>query len=320
MTDTRAELSAVLATDRLETADEMIEHLRLRTGEVRLELVLVGIEGRVPGEPAREGFAGVRTLATPAASIPAARAAGVRAADAPLVVLVETHCFPEPGWARALVDRWREGWLAIGPTIGNDNPSARGWASLILDYGPFVQAEPGPRREIPGHNSAYDRQLLLDMGGQLEAALENETLLHWRLAATAQQPYLDDGARVRHLNVTRAGAAARQWFHNARLFAARRAAGWAPSRRVLYAAGSPLLTVLFTSTALRHAGRVGHLFDVIRASPLVAASVTARAAGEMAGYLTLRADVAAVNPYELHRARYAHRSAGAGLSDSLVVA
>lgn len=307
----RPELSAVLATDRLETAAEMIEHLRLRTGEVQLELVLVGVEGHVPDEPAPEGFAAVRTLAVPGASLASARAAGVRAAHAPLVALVETHCFPEPGWARMLVERWREGWPAIGPAIDIENPSASSWASLILDYGPFLDADSGPRRYVPGHNSAYDREQLLENGVELEAALENETLFHWRLAAEGRPAYLDGRVRVRHMNVTQSGAAARQWFHHSRLFAARRAAGWPAAHRALYVAGSPLLTVLFAARTLGDASRLGRLSEVVRAAPLVVACVAGRTAGELTGYLTLRADVAGTNPYELHRARYADRSASA---------
>jgi hypothetical protein len=304
----RPELSAVLATDRLETAAEMIEHLRMRTDEVGLELVLVGIGGHVPDAPSQRGFAGVQTLCTPGTSLGAARAAGVRAATAPLVVLTETHCFPELGWARALVDRWREGWPVVGPTIDIENPSARSWASLILDYGPLLELDPGPRRHVPGHNSAYDREMLLGSGIDLDAGLEDETLLHWRLAAEGRPPYLDDRARARHVNITRTAPAAHQWFHHSRLFAARRAAGWGRVRRALYVVGSPLLAGLFTARTVGDARRVGRLPEMIRGAPLLAACVAARATGELLGYLTLRADPSATNPYELRRTLYADRS------------
>jgi hypothetical protein len=308
----RPELAAVLATDRLETAAEALEHLRLRSGEVRLELVLVGIAGTVVAEPAADGFAAVRTLTVPETALGAARAAGVRAAQAPLVVLVETHCFPEPGWARALVQRWEEGWGVIGPSIDIENPSPRSWTSLLLDYGPLLERRPGPRRHVPGHNSAYDRDLLLNGEIDLEAALEDETLLHWRFADAGRSPYLDDRARARHMNITQLRAAATQWFHHSRLFAARRAAGWGLVRRALYVVGSPLLTILFAARTLGDAHRLGHLADVARSAPFMLACCAARSAGELAGYLTLRGDAAATNRYELHRVDYADRSGGRG--------
>ena len=39
-----------------------------------------------------------------------------------VVAFGEEHCFPEPGWAQALIDAHREDYAAVGPAMHNANP------------------------------------------------------------------------------------------------------------------------------------------------------------------------------------------------------
>lgn len=114
-------------------------------------------------------------------SLGAANAAGVRAAMAPLVVLAEDHCFPDPEWAEQLIRAHEGPWAAVGPAVRNANPAtAVSWADLFVGYGPWL--EPVERRDVPflpGHNSSYKRALLLECGDRLDALLTVETVLHW---------------------------------------------------------------------------------------------------------------------------------------------
>lgn len=76
-----------------------------------------------------------------------ARAAGVRAATAPVVALAEDHAFPAPGWAEAFIERHGEGWAAVGPVISNANPrSATSWANLLIEYAPWLEGARGGAR------------------------------------------------------------------------------------------------------------------------------------------------------------------------------
>ena len=70
-----------------------------------MELVLAGpaaVEHEVP-EHVRERFAAVTVVDADPAEMHDARARGLLAASAPLAVIGETHCYPQPGWARAIL-------------------------------------------------------------------------------------------------------------------------------------------------------------------------------------------------------------------------
>ena len=100
----------VLATDEMETVEEAVSHLRAQTASDRLELVVVAPPSEVEQAEIDKlaGFHSVRAVAhDPRPSSPPPRAAGVGAARAPLVGFTETHCFPEPGWAEALIEAHR---------------------------------------------------------------------------------------------------------------------------------------------------------------------------------------------------------------------
>ena len=74
------------------------------------------------------------------------RAAGVRAAGAPFVHIGETHAFPRPDWAAALIASLGGEWAAVVSGLGNANPrSVISWSNLIVDYGPWLDAPPGRR-------------------------------------------------------------------------------------------------------------------------------------------------------------------------------
>ena len=77
----------------------------------QIELVLAGpasIEDEIPPH-ARERFWGVKVVAADPHAMHEARAAGLLAATAAVAVVGETHCFPQPGWARAFIDAFAEG-------------------------------------------------------------------------------------------------------------------------------------------------------------------------------------------------------------------
>ena len=159
------DLSVVLATDRYETIRPVVELLHAQSGRGRIELVLVTLRGvHVDrGAPELDGFSGV-TLVEVDSLVPIgrARAAGVRAAAAPVVFLGETHTYPQPGWALALIEAHDGSWAAVVPQIGNANPDgALSWAAFLLDYGRWYD---GDRREVaapPTYNASLRRELLL---------------------------------------------------------------------------------------------------------------------------------------------------------------
>src|SRR5204863_3919775 len=102
-------------------------------------------------------FGGLRLVeANAGRSLSTARAAGVRAATTPLVVFTESHSFPEPDWAQALIDTHAGPWAAVGPAMLNATPDEpRTWGQLVVDYGRGVApGSAGPVDDVPGHGSA----------------------------------------------------------------------------------------------------------------------------------------------------------------------
>lgn len=300
------ELSVILPLDRTSTGAETIEALRPQAGEVAMELVLVGIDDRAL-EPPREGgdFAAVALLTSPGKALPDARRAGVQVATAPYVAFAETHSFPQPGWARSLVDRLDEGrWAGVGPAVEPGNPARRAVALTLFDYGRWMAGPSGPWPDLPGHNTAYRRDALLAALDRFPAGLEAETLMHHRMREAGDELYLEMRARVRHMNMEHYRACAGEWLGFSRVYAARRGADWGRLRRLVYAAGSPLLPLIRLPRMMVAARRGGYLRGLLGGIDILAVALTASAAGECLGYFTRRCDPSATLVFELHRRRW----------------
>ena len=185
------------------------ERLRAQTAAESLEVVLVGCDGGSLEQLAAEGaeLAAVRVVACDRLrSTGHAFADGFRAATAPLIVCAEEHSYPEPGWAEAYIEAFerRPDAVAVGAALGCENPAtAVSWAHLLSDFGPAVgDPEPGWADELPGHHTAYRRELLDSLGEQLAAWLEIEWILHEELRSQDRKLWLEPSVRVSHANVS----------------------------------------------------------------------------------------------------------------------
>jgi GT2 family glycosyltransferase len=285
-------LSVVLVTRAtFDDVRETVASLRAQTVRSALELVLAAPDARGlrPDERALAGFhswrvAEIEGPVTPGLGL----AAGVRVASAPLVAFAEEHSFPEPGWAEALVRAHRGPWAVVGPAIVNANPGSRvADADYLLTHGSFGPAPAAHEAdEVPAHNSSFKRAVLLGLDDDLEPMLEAETVLWWRLRAAGHRLCFEPAARTRHLSVD----APRDWltgrFDQSRVFGAARGRAWPRWRRLVYAAGSPLIPPLRLWRLLRALGRREHARgNVARALPLLAVGLVAEAVGEAVGYV-----------------------------------
>jgi hypothetical protein len=285
------ELSVVLATpydfDSLRT---VLAHLRAQTARHRMEIVVVGStpERLAVDESLLEGFHSHRVVQLGRfESAGAARAAGIRAARAPVVVLTEEHCFPAPTWADALIDAHRGPWAAVGPAIGLANPQRyMSWANYLIQYGPWVQPLAGGEQDdVPGHNSSYKRDVLLALGADLEALFVFDTRLHEALRQRGQRLYVEPSAVSYHVFITRLLPFVKEHFHIGRAFAAARSRDWPVARRWAYAvlsAGLPLLRGTRIVRRMREAGWLGDLVPGVL--PSLAVGLATSAAGEAVGY------------------------------------
>ncbi len=233
-----------------------------------------------------DGFAGHRNVALESLrSTAAARAAGVRAARGQIVAFAEDHCLPHPAWAEAILDRHREAWSGVGPVFRNGNPgNPVSRANFLIEYGDWAAPHPGGEIDhIPGHNSTYKRDALLEYGANLDSVLESESPMQWEMRSRGHRFFLEPRARVHHWNFSQLGSSLRLRFWGGRLFAANRARTWGRARRGLYALASPLIPVLRLRRLLRAARRMetdGNRDGTL----LVAVLLLLDGLGELAGY------------------------------------
>ncbi|MFL5495220.1 MAG: glycosyltransferase [Gemmatimonadales bacterium] len=286
-------MSVVLATPGdFTTIAATVRHLRRQTIADRVELVVVtgAAEALSAGESAFDGFWGHQVVGLGrVVSAGQANAAGVRAARASVVALAEDHCFPEPEWAEALLDRHARGDVAaVGPVFRNANPATLvSWCDFVIGYGPWI--EPGTTGDqpfLPGHNSSYRRAVLLEAGARLGKFLDAETVLHLELRRQGHRLVLEPRARSAHTNFGRVGSWLPVQYYHGRVFAAERARRWAWPKRAFYAAASPLIPGVRFVRAVRHLHRAqGPRPALARLGPLLALGLAADGLGQFVGYL-----------------------------------
>jgi len=309
------EMSVIIVTpDDYESIRKVIRCLHAQTVKDRLQLMIVApsAEALVVDPSELKDFFQYRLIGIgKIGSFASASAVGLRQADAPIVAFVEEHSYPAPEWAAALIKAHRQPWAAVGPVMRNANPEKlTSWADFFISYGRWVDPTPaGPIDHLPGHNSSYKRQILLDYGPMLEGMLEAESVLHWDLGAKDYQLYLEPAAKVSHLNFERFSSWMSAQFCSGRLFATTRASRWSPLRRLIYIGGALLIPAVRLWRTLRHLRRSKkeyHLFPQIL--PVLILGLIINAAGEVAGLLLGAGDTKErMGNLEFHRERHLKR-------------
>ncbi|HEV8365032.1 MAG TPA: glycosyltransferase [Gemmatimonadaceae bacterium] len=304
-------LSVILSTPGgFSAIRKTLAHLAGQTARDSLELVIVAssLDVLQPDAGVLAAFPRHRIVEVAEfRSLGDANAAGVRAASAPLVVLAEDHCFPDPEWAEQLIKAHEGPWVAVGPAVRNANPStAASWADLFIGYGPWlepIQAQDVPF--LPGHNSSYKRAVLLAFGDRLPELLSVETVLHWELRSQGHRLRLEPKARVAHTNFSLWSSWLPVLWLNGRAFAGERRKGMNVAARALYALASPLIPFVRLARIVPTARSTQLRLQFLRSLPALMFGLGVDALGQMAGY----AFGAAVGDdrlakYECHRVQH----------------
>ncbi|HYN80420.1 MAG TPA: hypothetical protein VES88_02885 [Gemmatimonadaceae bacterium] len=306
-----ARMSVILVTDRFETIARVVDRLHAQTVADQLEIVIVAPSKAELDldETAMEGFAALKVVELGNIDpMAAARAAGVRAATAPVVFLGETHSFPEPDFAAALLRAHEQAWDIVVPGVGNANPDGVwSWASFLMDYGQW--SDELPAREIgggPTWNVSYKRAALLELNGVLERALASGDELPVTLRERGHRAYFEPAARIGHINVGRRGWTDERYLSGL-MVGSHRKGMWSLGRRLFYVCASPLIPVVILSRIARPVRvlrRSGALPRGIRSALIIGAVV--RTVGEVVGYLAGATASARgrMEQYELHKMRY----------------
>ena len=314
------DLSVILITpDSFDTIRRTTTCIARQSVRDRIELVIIApTSARIDVDEALVApLAGVRVVRldslTPTGP---ARAAGIRAASAPVVAFAEEHCFPATDWAAALLDAHGDDHAAVGPAMHNANPDTIvSWADFLIGYGPW--AAPIEKREmdfLPGHNSSYKRAHLTQYAESLDTLMEAETILMWDLRSKGHRLLLEPAAQTAHMNF----GLWRSWlavmYLNGRAFADTRAARWSLARRLAFTAGSPLIPFVRLARTLGHARRLGRGgWFLVQLIPTLSIGLALDAAGQMAGYAFGAGSVhAKLAEFEWHRMQHTRRRSSAG--------
>jgi len=306
------DLSVILVTlDNFESIRTTVRCLAAQSIADRMELVIVCPKRDELGlDPhAVAAFGAVQALEDGASRSPAgAKAHGIRNARAAVVALAEDHSYPEAGWAEALVEAHRGDCAAVGPEIVNANPENMvSWSDFYIGYGPWASpARGGAVEHIPGHNSSYKRELLLEFGERLDFLLDMESVLHWELRDRGHRLLLEPRARTRHVNFSLFGSFVTELYMHGRMFASVRAERWPLWKRVVYCAAGPLIPLVRLRRVLAHIAATGRTKQfTARILPVLCSGLALNGLGEMLGYIAGPGDTGArFYDLEFHRERY----------------
>jgi hypothetical protein len=286
-----ARLSIVLPAERPETVRRMREALRVQAARDALEIVVVRWPAASTDWPRLEddGYAAVRLVDVAAGTpLPAGRAAGARAATTPLVFFAETHAYPCPGWAEAvLAAAARDPFAVVASAFANGNPDgAVSWAGFLLDYGSYGDdLPPGEIATAPIHKGTFRRADLLAFGERLPAVLSAGDELQIALSALGRRVWFEPAARIAHLNAPTLGLWLRGRALIGFLIGANRAGRWTPPRRARYFVLAPLIGPLLVWRIAPVVRRIGRTQRLPRGTwPAIVLGAFARAAGEAVAY------------------------------------
>lgn len=266
-----------------------VRAIRAQTIRDSIELVIISPSGilDIPEEEV-SGLARVMVVrGGDLTSSNRARLIGIRAATAPIVVLSEDHCFPEPDWAEALLDSHVEKRAVVGPAMRNGNPTSMlSWSNFLLEYAEWQEPTPGGlQSEVPGHNSAYKRDLLLAYGADLDRLFEIEGVIQRDLARKGYQLWVEPAARTNHLNFSRWGPSLDLRLHASRNYAGYRRQEFSAVRRAAYIVGAPLIPLVRLIRICRLVGNSPHRSLLPRVIPALIVNLVVSAFGEFLGYL-----------------------------------
>jgi hypothetical protein len=306
----------LITPDDFETIRTTVGHLARQTIANRIELVICApsVDALRLDRGAVTALHSVRLVETGSFEVSGpVRALAARSASAPILAYGEDHCYPDPTWAEALLAAHRAPHAAIAPAIRNANPeSTVSWADLFTGYGPWIApGRAGVVGLLPGHNTSYKRDVLLSYGTELDTLMEAETVLFWDLRRRGHTLYFETAATVAHVNFARWGVWLPVQWHLGRVFAATRALGWSPLRRLAFALASPALPVVrlarILSSGIGNGVGVGILARVM---PALVAGLAVDAVAQASGCLVgAGRSTERLTALEFHRLRVNQRGA-----------
>ena len=237
-------------------------------------------------ERVRERWPGVKLLSfDEPMTVPELRAAGVFAAEAPYVALIEDHVVVREGWAERILDAHRRGYdVAGGPVENVVTGRVRDWAAFFCEYSAFLAPLPsGETYDLPGMNVSYSRAAIEAIDDLLREG-RWESWLHARLRERGFRFWSDPDAAIEHAKDFGLHEFLSQRYHYSRSYAGMRNPDLG-GRRALYVLGSPaIVPLVYWRTARNVLSRGRRRRELVQATPLILLYTTVWAFGEAIGY------------------------------------
>lgn len=303
-------LSAIVVIpDVYDTVRNTMKHLQAQTAAKQIEIVIVKPANMQIGldESDLKPFHSWQIVEVEkVTSIARGFTAGIRKARAPVVALTEDHSYPDEKWAELFIAAHRQSCAAVGPGMCNGNPdSMLSWADFLQAYGEWTPPlSSGPARLLPGHNSSYKKDILLEFGDELEILMEAESVLHRRLQAKGYGLYLESETRTSHLNFNTWSSWIPKRYYSGRQFASTWACSWPWQRRLLFTVASPLVPWIRLLRIQRNVRRSQSFGFLLRLLPFMLSGLLVEGVGHMMGYAAGAGDsFEKVGKYEFHRIR-----------------
>lgn len=219
------------------------------------------------------------------------RALAIRESRAQIVAFVEDHVETEPSWLGGILRSFEGPWDAVGAEVHNANAKVGVSESIaVINYGLWTPPmEAGETSLLPGNNTSYRREVLLQYEDQLDDLMLSDTVLQWRMTRDGHRLYADPSISIQHLNPTtiRNAVTAEYVYHWA--FSALRAQifEWSAYRKIRYFLLSPIVPWLRFARVLKLVLRKwpDQFTSVLARSPAILLFLHAAVVGQNMGLL-----------------------------------
>lgn len=282
--------AVIVSGDGPENFTASLSRLRRQTIASRMEVIILARKEHVEGIRALRPneFADFVVAEGDLSTSNRGRVQGIELANGRVVIFAEDHSYPvDDNWAETLVEKVQGDVAGAGPVMGNANPNtAASWATLLIEYGAWMgNKTAGPIATIPGHNSAYSREVMLSYGDDLIKYMELEWLLQEDLRRKGYKLWLEPSIKVNHINYSNIGRSFPLHFLFGRVFADTRATSWSRPKRIFYGVAMPGIFAkrFFEIGTTCVSSNLGGEF--MRSLPLLVPFLFANILGEAVGYI-----------------------------------
>lgn len=220
-------------------------------------------------------------------TVPQLRAYGIAQAHGEIVAVSEDFCVFEANWCEEIKKAHRQKYAVVGGAVENSAvENALDWAVYFYDYGKYMPPQTaGTANTLSGANVSYKREILESIRESYRDEFF-ETSIHEGLKHCGEELFFLPSAIIFHNKNYSWEKVVRQFYYQARTFAAMRVSGASFPKRLLLMCFSLLLPIVLTlRVAERTINHKKYLKELIWAMPWLMILMCVWSWGEFCGYL-----------------------------------